>query len=69
MLGNRLPKEAHEYSDWPREVTCPPPRRWYAGDGIRSGEREVKPWLKWLLLALFLLALGVIQFVPAPGAA
>jgi hypothetical protein len=29
-----------------------------------AGDRGVKPWLKWLLLALFLTAIGVIQFIP-----
>jgi hypothetical protein len=48
----------------------PPPRRpapsvlcWKCcGD---CGELLVKPWVKWLALAVFLTAIGVIQFIPA----
>mgnify|MGYP001823118767 FL=1 len=25
---------------------------------------DVKPWVKWLLLAAFLAVLGIIQFIP-----
>jgi hypothetical protein len=44
----------------PARVLCSGPLRALEG----SGEQRMKAWMKWLLLALFLLLLGVIQFIP-----
>jgi hypothetical protein len=30
----------------------------------RGARRNMKAWMKWLLLGLFLLLMGVIQFIP-----